>query len=98
VAQQAKRPTPAINIMKIFEGVRSALCVAKLMRRDPLSKMPAKPATHKNIPITCTVAQLIGVGRLQNRGSSGDRSLSLTDESFDDDILNDSHPNKKNMK
>jgi hypothetical protein len=66
--------------MKIFGGVRSALCRAKLIRRDPFNKIPAKPARHKNMPMTRTVVQSIGVGRRQNKGSSGDKSVSMIDE------------------
>ncbi len=75
--------------MKIFGGVRSALCRAKLIRSNPLSKMPAKAARHKNIPITRTVVQSRGVGRRQNNGSSGDRSMLILDELLND-ILNKS--------
>jgi len=75
--------------MKIFGGVRRALCCAKLIRRDPFNKIPAKPARHKNIPMIRTVVQSRGVGRLQNKGSLGDRSPSMIDELLND-IFNDS--------
>jgi hypothetical protein len=89
LAQEARRPTAAINIMNTFGGVRSALCRAKLIRRDPLSKIPAKAARHNNMPMIRTVVQSIGVGRLQNNGSSSDRPTSTMDELLND-MLNDS--------
>jgi hypothetical protein len=84
LAKEAKKPIPAVNIMKILGGVRSSLCRAKLTRRDPLRNMPVKAARHKNIPMIRTVVQLIGVGRLQNSGSSGDKPTPI------DELSNDS--------
>jgi hypothetical protein len=77
---EANRPIPAINIMNILGGVRRDLYRIKLMRRAPLREIPVKAATDENILITRTVAQSIGVGRRQNRGSPGDRSTSTIDE------------------
>jgi hypothetical protein len=75
--------------MKIFGGVQSALCRAKLISNDPLRKIPTKEVRHKNIPTTRTVVQSSGVGRRQNNGSLGDRSVSVLVELLND-ILNES--------